>query len=158
MSFLFGRGGRGLDRSRRLSAGDGRAIAVRERDRDVQWTYCRVDVAGFVGTPPPPRESASSDSEEDDEDHQSGEWLVLHLLLELLGASRRWRLPVDQLRGGRSKGLPSAADESEAEGSRTVVGLPVEGKPVVAPRPEPLVCSQAKGWGRGLPPCQIACA
>ena len=65
-----------------------------------------------------PRESASSDSEEDDEDSQFGEWLVLRLLLELLGASRHWRLPLDRLRGGRSEGLPSAADESEAEGLR----------------------------------------
>ena len=61
-----------------------------------------------------PRESASSDSEEDDEDCQSEEWLVLRLLLDLLGASRQWRLPLDRLHGGRSKGLPSAADESEA--------------------------------------------
>ena len=104
----------------------------------------------------PPRESAYSDSEEDDEDRQSGEWLFLHFLLELLRASRRWRLPLDRLRGGRSEGLPSAADESEAEGLRPVVGLLVEGKPVVVPRPEPLACSQAKGWGRGLPPCQVA--
>ena len=44
--------------------------------------------------------------------------------------------------GDRSEGLPSAADESEAEGSRTVVG-----KPVVVPRPEPL----AKVWGQGAP-------
>ena len=101
------------------------------------------------------RESASSDSEEDD-DRQSREWLVLRLLLELLGTSRRWRLPLDRLCGGRSEGLPSAADESEAEGSRTVVGLPMEDKPVVVRRPEPLACSQAKGWGRGLPSCQVA--
>ena len=98
-----------------------------------------------------PRESASSDSDEDDEDCQSGEWLVLRVLLELLGVSRRWRLPLDRLHGGRSEGLPSAADKSEAEGLRTMVGLPVE-----VPRPEPLACSQAKGWGRGLPPCQVA--
>ena len=100
-----------------------------------------------------PRNSASSDSEEEDEDRQSGEWLVLRLLLELLGASRRWRLPLDRLRGCRSEGLPSAADKSEAEGLQTVVGLPVVGKSVVIPRPEPLACSQAKGWGWGLPPC-----
>ena len=101
------------------------------------------------------RESVSSDSEDNDEDCQSGEWPVLRLLLELLGASRRWRLPLDRLGGGRSEGLVSAADESEAKGLRTVVGLP-EGKPVVVPRPESLACSQAKGWGRGLPPCQVA--
>ena len=97
-----------------------------------------------------PRESASSDLEEDDEDRQFGEWLALRLLLELLAASRRWCLPLDRLRGGRSERLPSAANESEAE------GLPVEGKPVVVSRPEPLACSQAKGWGQGLPPCQVA--
>ena len=114
------------------------------RVRDVQWTHCQVDVAGFV-------ESASSDSERDDEDRQPGEWLFLRLLLELLEASRQWRLPLDRLRGGRSKGLPSAADESEAEGLRTVVG-----EPVVVPQPEALACSQSKGWGRGLPPCQVA--
>ena len=74
-------------------------------------------------------------------DRQSGEWLALRLLLELLGASRRRRLPLDRLRGSRSEGLPLAADESEAEGLQTVVGLPVEGKPVVVPRPEPLACS-----------------
>ena len=85
-----------------------------------------------------------------------GSGFVLRLLLELLGASRRWRLPLDRLRGGRSEGLPSAEDQSEAEGLRIVVELPVEGKPVVVPWPEPLACSQAKGWGRGLPPCQVA--
>ena len=98
-----------------------------------------------------PRDSASSDSEEEDEDRQSGEWLVLRLLLELLGSSRRWRLPLDQLRGCRSERLPSAADELEAEGLRTVVG-----KPIVVPRPEQLACSQAKGWGRWVSPCQAA--
>ena len=110
-----------------------------------------LDSPGGGGGGGPPRESASSDSEEDDEDRQSGEWLVLRLLLELLGASRRWSLPLDRLRGGRSEGLPSAADEPEAEGLRTV-----EGKPVVVPQPELLVCSQAKSWGWGLPPCQVA--
>ena len=68
-----------------------------------------------------PRDSASSDSEDDDE------WLVSCLLLELLGASRRWRLPLDRLRGCQSEGSPSAADESEAEGLRTVVGKPAVG-------------------------------
>ena len=48
------------------------------------------------------RESASSDSEDDDEACQSGEWLVLRLLPGLLGASRRWRLPLDRLCGSRS--------------------------------------------------------
>ena len=38
-------------------------------------------------------------------------------------------------------------------GPRTVVGLPPMGKPAVVARLEPLVWSQAKGWGRGLPPC-----
>ena len=98
-----------------------------------------------------PHDSVSSDSEEEDEGRKTGVWLVLRLLSGLLRASRRWRLPLNRLRGCRSEGPPSAADESQAEGLRTVVGLPVMGKPAVVARIEPLACSQAKGWGRGLP-------
>ena len=49
-----------------------------------------------------PRDSASSDPEDSDEACQSGEWLVLRLLPGLLGTSRRWRSPLDRLRGRRS--------------------------------------------------------
>ena len=98
-----------------------------------------------------PRDSVSSDSEEEDEGRQTEGWLVLHLLLGLLGASRRWRLPLDRLQGCRSEGPPLPADESYSKGLQTVVG-----KPAVVARLEPLACSQAKGWGWGLPPCQAA--
>ena len=59
-----------------------------------------------------PRDSVSSDSEEEDEGRQTRGWLVLRLLLGLFGASRRWRFPLDRLRGCRSEGSPSAVDES----------------------------------------------
>ena len=101
-------------------------------------------------------DSVSSDSEEEDEGRQAGVWLDLRLLLGLLRALRRWRLPLDRLRGCRSEGPPSAADGSWAKGLRTMVGLPTMGKPAVVARLEPLAWSQAKGWGRGLPPYQAA--
>ena len=59
-----------------------------------------------------PRDSVSSDSEEEDEGRQTRVWLVLRLLLGLLRALRKWRLPLDRLHGCRSEGSPSAADAS----------------------------------------------
>ena len=52
MRFLFGSGGSGFDRSRRLRAGDGRAVADRERVK-----RCLVDTlpsrrCGIRWTPP----------------------------------------------------------------------------------------------------------
>ena len=51
---LIGRGGSRVDRCRRFCAVDGRAVADRERVRDLQWTHCRFDVAGIVGLPRSP--------------------------------------------------------------------------------------------------------
>ena len=97
--------------------------------------------------------SASSDSEEADDDRQSEEWLVLRLLLELIEASRRWRLPFDRFRECRLETQVSASDESEVERTCDGVGLPAGDKPTVGPRLEPLAWSQVVGWG--LPPCQV---
>ena len=106
-------------------------------------------------------DSSSSESEEEDEDGVAGwcqsEDAVFRFLLELPKASR-WRcLLLDRLSGVQSLGFASAADKLEAEGFRTVGGLPAGGKLVEAPRPEPLACSQARAWAWGLLPCQLNC-
>ena len=45
---LIGRGGSGVDRSRRSRAVSERAVADREGVRGVQWTHCWVHVAGIA--------------------------------------------------------------------------------------------------------------
>ena len=101
-------------------------------------------------------DSASSESEEEHAGGVAGrcqlEDAVFRFLLELPEASRRRHLVLDRLRGVRSLGFASAADESEAEGFRTVGGLPAEGKLVEASwwRPDGRSRWRVPGQGPGL--------
>ena len=101
-------------------------------------------------------DSVSSDSAEEDDGRQTGGWLVLCLLLGLSEPRDGGACLSIGSAGADLRGHLRLPTNRRPEGLWTVVGLPAVGKPDVVARLEPLACSQAKGWGRELTPCQAA--